>query len=216
MGDRTNPATQGKRAGVAAYDESTGTRRAYFNLGNLSPGAHFANDVSLDDDGNVYVTDRFSPTIFRIGTDGKTSILARNALFGQGNSFNLNGIAWHKDGVLIVGKYNSGELFRVNISDPTRVDKVELSEALKGADGFHLVDSQHLIVAQNLGVDRSVELVSTDGWKSAKIGRQLKSVMSMPSSATQVEHDVYVLDSRVETLFDPKAEKVSDVLLQKF
>ncbi|WP_159009423.1 gluconolaconase [Bradyrhizobium sp. S69] len=215
-GDRTNAATQGKLAGVAAYDETTGERRAYYDLGSLSPGSHFANDVSVDDAGNVYVTDSFSPTIFRIGSDGKASIFAQNVLFGEGNGFNLNGIAWHNDGFLIVGRYNSGELFRVNIADPTKVDKVEVSEVLKGADGFRLVDNQHLVVVQNLGVDRTVELVSTDGWKSAKVVRQLKSVMSMPSSATQMGKDVYVLNSRIDTLFDPKATKVSDFVLQKF
>ena len=53
-------------------------------------------------------------------------------------------------------------------------------------DGFRLVDDRHLIVVQNLGADRTVELASTDGWKSAKIVRQRKSVMSMPSAVTQV------------------------------
>jgi sugar lactone lactonase YvrE len=178
--------------------------------------SHFANDVSVDDAGNVYVTDSFSPTIFRIGADGKASIFAQNALFGEGNGFNLNGIAWHKDGFLIVGRYNTGELFRVNVADPKKVEKIELSQVLKGADGFRLVDNRHLIVVQNLGIDRTVELVSTDGWKSAKVVRQLKSVMSMPSSATQVGEDVYVLNSRIDTLFDPKAAKVSDFVLQKF
>ena len=78
------------------------------------------------------------------------------------------------------------------------------------------MDSQHLVIVQNLGVDRTVELVSTDGWKSAKVVRQLKSAMSMPSSATQVGSDIYVLNSRIDTLFDPKAAKVSDFLLQRF
>jgi hypothetical protein len=32
-GDRTDAATQGKLAGVAAYDETTGARRAYYDLG---------------------------------------------------------------------------------------------------------------------------------------------------------------------------------------
>ncbi len=77
-------------------------------------------------------------------------------------------------------------------------------------------NDQHLVVVQNLGIDRTVELVSTDSWKSAKVVRQLKSVMSMPSSATQVDKDVYVLNSRIDTLFDPKAAKVSDFVLQKF
>jgi sugar lactone lactonase YvrE len=215
-GDRTNATTQGKLAGVAAYDETTGARRAYYDLSSLKPGAHFANDVTIDDADNLYVSDSFSPIIFKIGADGKTSIFAQNALFGEGNGFNLNGIAWHKDGFLIVGKYNSGELFRVNVADPSKVDKIELSEVLKGADGFHILDSEHMIVAQNLGVDRTVELISTDGWKSAKVERQVKSAMSMPSSVTQVDKDVYILNSRVDNLFDPKAAKVNDFLLQRF
>ncbi|MCA6106827.1 hypothetical protein [Bradyrhizobium cenepequi] len=215
-GDRTQASTQGKLAGVAAYDATTGQRRAYYDLGSLKPGSHFANDLAFDTAGNVYVTDSFSPSIFRIGANGKASIFAENALFGEGNGFNLNGIAWHKDGFLIVGRYNTGELFRVNVADPKKVEKIELPEVLKGADGFHLVDDQHLVVVQNLGVDRTVELVSTDGWKSAKVVRELKSEMSMPSSATQVGKDVYVLNSRIDTLFDPKAAKVSDFVLQKF
>jgi sugar lactone lactonase YvrE len=215
-GDRTSAATQGKLAGVAAYDATTGERRAYYDLGSLSAGTHFANDVALDNAGNLYVTDSFAPVIYRITPDGKTSIFAQNPMFGDADGFNLNGIAWHSDGYLLVGKYNSGELFRVNVAGPTHVDKVQLPEALKGADGFHLVDGQHLIVVQNLGVDRTLELKSTDGWKSAQLVRQQKSVMSMPTAATGIGNDVYVLDSRIDTLFDPKAAKVSDYLLQKF
>jgi sugar lactone lactonase YvrE len=215
-GDRTNVATQAKLAGVAAYDATTGERRAYYDLGSLKPGAHFANDVALDAKGNLYVTDSFAPIIFRIGADGKTAIFVDNPIFNEGDGFKLNGIAWHKDGYLLVGKYNSGELFRVDLADPSHIDKVHLPETLKGIDGFHLVDSRHLVVVQNLGADRALELISTDGWKTAKIQRQMKSEMSMPSSATQVGKDIYVLDSRIDTLFDPKAEKVSDYLLQKF
>jgi sugar lactone lactonase YvrE len=216
VGDRTSAVTQGKLAGVAAYDATTGERRAYYDLGNLSAGAHFANDVALDAAGNVYVTDSFAPIIYRIGADGTASIFAQNSLFGDGDGFKLNGIAWHKDGYLLVGKYNSGEVFRVDIANPNHVDKVELPGALKGADGFHLVDGQHLVVVQNLGADRTVELASTDGWKSAELERQQKSAMSMPTAATEVGEDIYVLNSRIDTLFDPKAAKVSDFLLQKF
>jgi hypothetical protein len=57
-GDRSDAATQGRLAGVAAYDEITGIRRAYYDLGSLSPGSHFANDVTIDDGGNVYVTEQ--------------------------------------------------------------------------------------------------------------------------------------------------------------
>jgi len=214
--DQTKAATQGKLAAVAAYDATTGERLAYYDLGSLSAGAHFANDVVLDAQGNLYVSDSFAPNVYRIDTEGKISIFATSPLFNAGEGFKLNGISWHKDGYLLVGKYNSGELFRINIANPTQIDKVRLPEALAGIDGFHLIDKNHLVVVQNLGADRILELTSTDGWKSAKIVRQQKSALSMPSSATQVGKDIYVLDSRIDTLFDPKAAKVSDYLLQKF
>lgn len=215
-GDRTQAATQGKLAGVASYNASTGAPLAYYDLGGLSAGSHFANDVTLDAEGNLYVTDSFAPVIYRIGTDRKPSIFSQNPLFKTDEGFNLNGIVWHEDGYLLVGKYNSGELFRVNISEPGKVEKVRLPEALTGADGFTLVDKQHLIVVQNAGADRTVELVSTDGWKSAKIARERKSLTSMPTASTKVGKGIYVLNSRLDTLFDPKAEKVSDYVLQKF
>ena len=215
-GDRTKAATQGKLAGIATYDATTGKRLAYHDLGHLSEGTHFANDVALDADGNAYVTDSFAPVIYRISKTGEASIFARNPLFKDAEGFNLNGIAYHKDGYLLVGKYNSGELFRVAIADPTRIERVKLSEPLKGADGFSLVDAEHLVVVLNLGADKTVELVSTDGWASAKVARESKSARSMPTAATRAGQDVWVLNSRLDTLFDAKAPKVSDFLLQKF
>jgi sugar lactone lactonase YvrE len=215
-GERTNAATQGKLAGIATFDATTGKRLAYYDLGHLSEGTHLANDVALDADGNAYVTDSFAPVIYRITKAGEASIFAQSPLFKDSEGFNLNGIAYHRDGYLLVGKYNSGDLFRVNIADPARIERVKLPQPLKGADGFSLVDAEHLVVVLNLGADKTVELVSTDGWASAKIEREVKSATSMPTAATRAGKDVWVLNSRLDTLFDAKADKVSDYLLQKF
>ncbi|WP_321922562.1 hypothetical protein [Burkholderia sp. BCC1998] len=222
LGVRSSATTQGKLAGVAAYDESTGALRAYYDLTSLSQGAHFANDLSVDDAGNAYVSDSFAPMIFRIGTDGKASILVRNETFGTGENFNLNGIAWAKDGFLIVGNTTTGELFRVSTADPVQVDKIKLSEPLIGVDGFHLMDRRHLVIVQQRiaaggGGDEWIkELVSTDGWKTARVVRRAKSVASAPTSVTQVGNTIYALASRIDTLANPKALKVSDYVLQKF
>ncbi len=216
VGDRTAAATQGRLAAVATYNATTGEPKAYVDLGSISEGAHFGNDLTLDADGNAYVTDSYFPAIYRIDPSGQASVFTQSDLFNDGDGFKLNGIAWHEDGYLLVGKYNSGELFRVNLQEPTHIDRVQLPEALIGADGLRLLDTQHLIVVQNSGVDRTIELTSTDGWKSARITRQRKSQMSMPTSATQVGHEVYVLNSRIDTLLDSLAPKVSDYLLQKF
>lgn len=216
VGDRTNAVSQGKLAGVATYDATTGRPRAYHDLGSLSKGTHFANDIALDADGNAYVTDSFAPIVYRIDTAGKATILAQDPRFKNGDGFNLNGIAWHKDGYLLVGKYNTGELFRVDVADPSKIELVKLPEPLTGADGIQLIDDRHLVVVQNLGVDRTVELVSTDGWASAAIVRQERSIMSMPTAAVVLGDDIYVLNSRLDTLFDPAANKVGDYLIQKF
>lgn len=215
-GSRTTTSTQGKLAGVAKYDATTGKRLAYYDLGALSEGPHFANDLALDEDGNAFVTDSFAPIVYKIDTKGKASIFAQNPLFKDADGFNLNGIAYHEGGYLLVGKYNSGDLFKVSVSDPADVQKVTLPETIKGADGFNLFDGKHLFVAVNLGADKTIELISTDNWKTAKIAREVKSTASMPTAPTRVGDDVWILNSRLDTLFDPKADKVSDSLLQKF
>lgn len=216
VGTRTSAVTQGKLAAIAKYDATTGNRLAYYDLGSLSDGPHFANDLALDDAGNAYVTDSFAPIIYKIDTTGKTSIFSKNPLFKDGEGFNLNGIAYHKGGYLLVGRYNSGDLFKVSIADPTDIQQVVLPEPLKGADGFSLPDREHLYVAVNLGADKTVELASTDDWKTAKIVHEVKSLKSMPTAPTKVGHAIWVLNSRLDTLFDPKASKVSDFVLQKF
>lgn len=215
-GSRTSPDSQGALAAVATYDAKTGAPKAYYDLGSLTEGPHFANDIALDKEGNAYVTDSFAPLIYKIDTSGKASIFAQDPVFFTEEGFNLNGIAVHEDGYLLVGKYNSGELFRVSLSDPTDIHQVTLPEALAGADGIHLLDKSHLLVVQNLGADQTVELASDDSWNSATITRAQPSVLSMPTAAVEAGDEVYVLNARLDTLFDPKAEKVGTYLLQNF
>lgn len=213
---RSSAATQGKLAAVAAYDATTGERRAYHDLGGLVPeGGHFANDLALDAHGNVYVTDSFSPVIYRVDTDGKASVFVRSELF-TGEGFNLNGIVHHADGFLLVAKHNSGELFRVSTRGPREVRRVRLPEALKGADGLLLRAPNRLAVIQNAGADRVVELVSNDGWQSAAVESSRKSAMSFPTTATLAGTDLYVLNSRLDALLTKDAPKVSEYLLQRY
>jgi sugar lactone lactonase YvrE len=215
-GERTSDATRGKLAAIATYDATTGKPRAYYDLSAIDPGAHLANDLVLDAQGNAYVTDSFAPIVYRIDTHGHATAFAQDPRFKTGDGFNLNGIAMHPDGYLIVGNYNSGELFKIDIRDPSKIEQIGLSEALKGADGFNLLDAQHLVVVQNAGVDRTVELATTDGWKTATIVRTLKSENSMPTAAVKENGKVYVLNSRIDTLFKQGAPKVDEYVLQQF
>jgi DNA-binding beta-propeller fold protein YncE len=88
----TQKETQGKLAGVAVFQLSTGKLIKYIDLASLSEGGgHFCNDIAVDGDGTAYVTDSFSPIIYKIDPDNNATILLKNDRF-SGKGFNLNGI----------------------------------------------------------------------------------------------------------------------------
>lgn len=212
---RSSPATAYKLAAVAAYDATTGERRAYHDLSHLVEGGHFANDLTVDAVGNVYITDSFSPVIYRVDAKGQASVFAQSDLF-KGEGFNLNGIVAHPDGYLLVNKYNSGEIFRINTSNGADIQLVKLSNTVKGADGMLLIGKDRLTVVQNAGNDQVVELVSKDSWKSATLQPARKTANSFPTTVAQVGNDIYVLNSRLDTLLSKDAPKVSEYLLQRY
>ncbi|HTH59624.1 MAG TPA: hypothetical protein VL689_05660 [Paraburkholderia sp.] len=69
---------------------------------------------------------------------------------------------------------------------------------------------------QNAGADRTVELVSNDGWRTATITRTLKSEQSTPTAAVTQNDSVYVLNSRIDTLFKPDPHPIAHYVLQPF
>jgi hypothetical protein len=50
-----------------------------------------SNDLTFDTAGNIYITDSFSPVIYKVDTDYKVSILIQDPAFA-GEGFNLNRI----------------------------------------------------------------------------------------------------------------------------
>lgn len=75
-------------------------------------------------------------------------MFARSDSF-KGEGFNLNGIVHHPDGYLLVAKYNSGEIFRINTrKNPGTVHRVKLSAPVTGADGSVLRGRDRISVVQ--------------------------------------------------------------------
>lgn len=214
--EHSSPATTNKLSAVAAYNPQTGERLGFYDLTTLKGGAHLANDVAFDGDGNAYITDSYAAVIYRISNTGSVSIFAETPLFRTGEGFGLNGIVCHPDGYLLVGTHNTGEIFKISIDDPSKVEQVKFTEPLMGADGITLVDGNHLAVTVNSGVGRVISLASEDGWISAKVVKTEQSVSTFPTSATVSGKDVWVLNSRLDTLFDKKAEKASEFFIQRF
>ncbi|WP_052732968.1 SMP-30/gluconolactonase/LRE family protein [Hymenobacter terrenus] len=209
---RTNAATQGKLAKLAIYDLKTGKRTALVDLGGLSEGGHFANDVAVAPDGTAYVTDSFSPQVWQVTPEGKASVLVRNDQF-TGEGFNLNGIVYHPAGYLLLAKSNDGKLFKLDPRHPEHLETVA-TPALLGADGLVLNNRNELLIIQN-GTGKITRLSSADQWGTATVQATTASEKTFPTTGTWAQDHYYVLNAKLNEIFDPKAPRTSDFLIQQ-
>src|SRR4051812_27654250 len=83
FGVSARPSSEGpkKLAAVGVYDLSTGSARDYVDLAPLVSGPHLLNGIAVDSAGNAYVTDSFSPVIYKIDTAGIASVFLRDEQF---------------------------------------------------------------------------------------------------------------------------------------
>ena len=211
---KTSPATQRKFAKLIAYDATSGAQKYIADLGALNTGAlNFANDVTFDNEGNVYVTNSFSPIIFKIDGNGKPTVFATSEEW-KAEGFSLNGIVYHPDGFLIVAKSNPGSLYKVSIKNPQEIKKIEC-ELLPGTDGMvYNVTKNELIAISNVSQE-IIQLKTENNWDSAKKIKSFKSVNTFPTTGTIVGNSYYVLNAKLNELFNPAAAKSSSFVIQE-
>jgi len=206
----TKKETQAKLAGLGIYDLSSGKLIKYIDLAALSKGGgHFCNDIAIDDSGNIYATDSFSPIIYKIDTGNNPSILLEDKRFA-GDGFNLNGLVY-KDGYLVVAKDNEGVLFKVPVDKPKDYKEVKIDQKLVGADGLLWGQDGSLIVIANADTNKIFKLTSTDNWESAKVANSVDTGDVFATTGTLRDGKVYVMEARLNVLFNPKTTKQVDV-----
>ncbi len=210
---KTKPENQRKLAKLIAYNLTTGKRKFVADLGALNPtGKNFANDVDFDNKGNVYVTNSFSPIIYKVDPDGKACIFTMNDKW-KGEGFNLNGIVCYKNKYLIVAQSNTGELFKISLKDPTEITKIN-ADPILGVDGLFLNGNNELIVVSNAQT-AVFQLQTTDDFASAKIIKSVPTEMSFPTTGTMAKGKYYILNAKLNEIFDPKATRTSNFLIQE-
>jgi len=193
--------TTGSLAMVLRYNASTGEEVARYDLASLNPNSgHLVNDLVMDDNGNIYVTDSFSPAIYRITPGGQMSIFADNSLFETpAGTFGLNGIAFNSDGFLLVAHNQNQQLLRVSISDPTNVTVVEMDRPIGAGDGIRMNNDDLYYVNNSLaGEEQWIHQInSTDGFATASVTTSvsLGSDTNFPTTVEIVNDLPYVIDS---------------------
>jgi hypothetical protein len=192
-----------KLAGVGVYDLKTGKPVDYVDLAPLLDGPHLLNGIALDTSGNAFVTDSFSPVIYKVTPGGHASVFLKDERFA-GNAINLNGLIVHPDGYLIVIKKSDGALYKVPLDRPTTFTRIALDRRLVGGDGLTLIDDRSLVVVANRTPEHSSNaayaLSSEDGWASARVAAEQDLGDVYPTTAALRNGTLYVVQSKLNEL----------------
>ena len=211
-----DPEFEGQGA-VGIYNLFTGGRIQLVSLRDLRPtGKQMVNDVTVDDEGNIYGTDAFAPVIYCIDLEGNASIFLEDNLMNPEPiglipfPVGLNGIVHHPDGFLLAAHTSGGRLFRISLDEPRTVSDVELNEPF-GADGMVLRPTGELVaVAVTFNPEGKpqfevIEVVSEDHWESATITNRV-NVSELPPTTVVLRDDaVYVIAMHMDAMLAGEA-----------
>lgn len=211
----TTPATLEKMGRVIVLDLASSKKVLDVDLSSLYPGKHFINDVALDAQGTAYLTDSFSPVIYKVDKSGKASVAASDPQF-KSIDIGLNGIVVHPAGYLITVNNSNGSILKVDLNDPKNVSRVKIDQLFPGADGLLLDGQNNLVLVQNKSVDKVYTLASSDNWVTAKITSATGGTdrFQQPSTALMKDGKVWVLNSKLNEIGNPTIPPSKEFSLQ--
>lgn len=197
-------------SGVAVFALDTGRLQRRIDVA-LGHDRTFANDLTFDPQGNIYVTDSVSDTLQRIDLAGRVTPVVTDPRFAA-QVVGLNGIVWHPDGYLLAVRYDDGRMFRIDPKAPAgrKVAEVALAEPLVGTDGLGLRPDGSLVVVTNSigeavgapgGVDGVKVVGSRDGWRHAGVRSRVEPwPVGGPTTVAVTPYGDYVLSGEVGTV----------------
>ena len=189
--------------GLQAHDLATGELIFFSDLTTLNePGyAHAPAHVTVDDDGNVYVTDWFADMIYKVDLAGNASIFLKHELLRR----NPCGIEYSPEGYLLVTTNDprGDGLFKVPLDDPSEIVQVEVEDGISNPAALTFTPDGELIVLLNYFAGGSVahvaKLHSDDDWTSASRVADFSNGERGLTNLTLRQDEVYVLDSHLDT-----------------
>ncbi len=185
--------------GVKAFDLKTGEAKGSYDF----PGGGFANDLTIDDKGNLYVTDSWTPRILRLPAGGSVLEEWINDPQLGVEQWSLNGIDFDRHGGVIYSvNQRAGKLFRIPIEPDGSAGAVTListSQELRRPDGLKVIGRNTLATAEGGAGGMAVMTIVGDTAEVTRVSEGLDGVTTF----TFYRGSAWVVEGQSDHFWDP-------------
>jgi len=198
--DAGNGKLAGRAAvGVKAFDLFTGEPRGSYDF----PGGGFPNDLTIDAQGNLYVTDSWTPRILRLPAGGAALEEWINDPQLGTEIWSLNGIDFDRDrGVIYTVNQRAGKLFRIEVKPDGgagSVTLIETSRPLRRPDGLKLIAPNTLATAEGGSGGMAILRLMGDRAEVATVNEGLDCVATF----AYYRGSAWVVENQADHFWDP-------------
>ncbi len=178
----------------------------------LMPDGGFGNDIALDANGGVYLTDSSRPRIHYLAPGAtQLRIWAENPRFSS-KQIGLAGIARRPDGTIVVSMFSTGELLKVvpQSQGRVKVETITLTRKLENPDGMQFTPDGKLLVTEGAIASGNGRLLRINLFSSGTAPKPIETIaegIESPVNLTVAGNNVWVTESRIRHRLLPGREK---------